>query len=488
LLFPLSSCSVWWLTKEDFDREMSVIKDRLNEISGQKEDLDEIKREIDSLSGDLNEIDKQLDTIEKLVDDSSEYEKIEEILNEMSKIREKLNEIEVTGKNNKEKVEQIEGKIDEFIKSVEENMVVEKELQNIKILLEKLEKNSNEEEKSKISSLETRIEYLENIYSTEASTLSLDLFLSEIADIRSRAGSDLLNIEQKYVKYTVRSGDTLWEIARAYNINLEDLRNSNRELKESDVIHSGDELIIPVNYDSYLRPDLVRTAIGIPDNYEKLISSIVSTYGSYKNGYANPGIDLKLETSTYIKSILPGRVIEARVMNEFYGLAVLIEHGDGYRTVYSRLGYTELERGDFVRAGDVVGITKENGVNLHFEIWQNEIPINPADLLFIDMGEFKVTMYTEWDDGKNPTSPSFKVTSSGTYVKQFRTVSADPEVFPAGTVIYIPYFANEPNKGFFVVEDTGNEIKGNRLDIYIRDYETASKFNKDLFVYKVYSP
>ncbi|MGC9383372.1 MAG: LysM peptidoglycan-binding domain-containing protein [Kosmotogaceae bacterium] len=280
LLFPLSSCSVWWITKEEFSREMSVVKDRLNEISGQREDLEEIKQEIDSLSGDLNEIDKQLDTIEKLVDDSSEYKKIEEILKEMSKIREKLNEIEVTGTNNKEMVEKIDSKIDEFIRSVEEKMVVEKELQNIKTLLEELEKSSDEEEESKFSSLESRIEHLENIYSSEASTLSLEMFLSEIADIRSRAGSDVLNIEQKYVKYTVRSGDTLWEIARAYNINLEDLRNSNRELKESDVIHSGDELIIPVNYDSYLRPDLVRTAIGIPDNYEKLISSIVSTYGS----------------------------------------------------------------------------------------------------------------------------------------------------------------------------------------------------------------
>ncbi|MEA2067524.1 MAG: peptidoglycan DD-metalloendopeptidase family protein, partial [Thermotogota bacterium] len=488
LIFPLSSCSVWWITKEEFNSEMSVVKDRLNEISGQSEDLEEIKKEIDSLSGDLSDIDKHLDIIEKLIDDSGEYKKIEEILNEMSKIRKKLNEIEVTGTNNKEMVEKIDSKIDEFIRSVEEEMVVEKELQNIKILLEEIEKSSDEEEKSKISSLESRIEHLENIYSSEASTLSLEMFLSEIADIRSRAGSNVLNIEQKYVKYTVRSGDTLWEITSAYNIDLGDLRTSNPELKESDIIHSGDELIIPVNFGSYLQPDLVRTAIGIPDSYEKLISSIVSTYGSYKNGYANPGVDLKLESSTYIRSILPGRVIEAREMNEFYGLGVLIEHGDGYRTVYSRLGYTELERGDFVRAGDVVGITKEDEVNLHFEIWQNEIPVNPADLLFNDVGKFKVTMYTEWDDGKNPTSPSFKVTSSGTYVKQFRTVSADPEVFPAGTIIYVPYFANEPNKGFFVVEDTGNEIKGKRLDIYIRDYEIASNFNKDLLVYKVYSP
>lgn len=488
LLISFTGCSFWWITKEEFNKEMSIVKDRLDHISSQGENTEEIKKEIAELSVDLKKIDDQLDTIEKLIDDSDEYEKIKEILNKMSEIRKKLNEIEVVGTNNKKVIGEIDKKIDEFIRSVEEKMAVEKELQNIKSMLEELKKSSNEKKKTELSSLESRIECLEKAYSSEASSISLELFLSEIADIRSRAGSDALKKTQDYVKYSVRSGDSLWEIARAYNVDLENIRSANPELKNNDAIHSGDELKIPVNFEGFLQPDSVKKAIGFPDNYKKLISSVVSTYGSYENGYANPGIDLKLESSKYVRSILPGRVAEAEEINEFYGLAVLIEHGNGYRTVYSRLGDTELKRGDFVRSGDVVGFTNDNEVNLHFEVWKDEIPINPADLLFNDMGEFKVTMYTEWDDGKNPTSPSFKVTSTGTYVKQYRTVSADPELFPPGTILYVPYFANKPNKGFFVVEDTGSEIKGNRLDVYVRDYEMASNFNKNLLVYKVYSP
>ncbi|MFW6120777.1 MAG: peptidoglycan DD-metalloendopeptidase family protein [Petrotogales bacterium] len=488
MLFPLSSCSVWWITKEEFNKEMSIVKDKLDDISDQSEDTEEIKKEIHRLSVDLNEIDDQLDTIEKIINDSDEHEKVEEILNEMSEIRKKLSEIEVVGTNNKKIIEEIDKKIDEFIISVKEKMVVEKELQNTKTMLEDLERNSNEKKKAELSSLESRIEYLEKIYSSEASSISLKLFLSEIVDIRSRASSDVLKKIQDYVKYTVRSGDSLWKIARAYDIDLEDIRSVNPELKENDVIHSGDEIHIPVNFEEFLQHHRVKEAIGFPYNYEEIISSVISTYGSYENGYANPGIDLTIDAFTHIKNILPGRVVEVGNINEFYELAVLIEHGDGCRTVYSRLGESELKKGDFVKAGDVVGIAKESEINLHFEFWKNEIPINPADILFSNEGDFKVTMYTEWDDGKNPTSPSFKMTSSGTYVKQYRTISADPEVFPPGTILYVPYFANEPNKGFFVVEDTGNEITGKRLDIYVRDYEVASSFNKELLVYKVHTP
>ena len=57
-------------------------------------------------------------------------------------------------------------------------------------------------------------------------------------------------------------------------------------------------------------------------------------------------------------------------------------------------------------------------------------------------------------------------TSSGATASSWYTVAAG-SAYPAGTVMYIPYFANKPNGGWFVVQDTGGAINNSRLDIWM---------------------
>ncbi|RFU70140.1 hypothetical protein D0469_08135 [Peribacillus saganii] len=68
--------------------------------------------------------------------------------------------------------------------------------------------------------------------------------------------------------------------------------------------------------------------------------------------------------------------------------------------------------------------------------------------------------------GKSPGNPSYGITYSGVRVKRdlFSTVAADLNVFPIGTILYIPGY------GYGVVADKGGAIKGNELDLY---YETV---------------
>ena len=68
--------------------------------------------------------------------------------------------------------------------------------------------------------------------------------------------------------------------------------------------------------------------------------------------------------------------------------------------------------------------------------------------------------------GKNPNHPSYGITYSGVKVKRdlYSTVAADLNVFPLGTILFIPGY------GYGVVADKGGAIKGNRLDLY---YETV---------------
>lgn len=68
--------------------------------------------------------------------------------------------------------------------------------------------------------------------------------------------------------------------------------------------------------------------------------------------------------------------------------------------------------------------------------------------------------------GKMPASPSYGITYSGVKVKRdlFSTIAADLNIFPIGTILYIPGY------GYGVVADKGGAIKGNHLDLY---YETV---------------
>ena len=63
------------------------------------------------------------------------------------------------------------------------------------------------------------------------------------------------------------------------------------------------------------------------------------------------------------------------------------------------------------------------------------------------------------------------ITYIGTVPKVDYTIAVDPAVIPLGSRVYIPQF----NK-VFIAEDTGSAIKGNRIDIYMKDYDTCMEW------------
>lgn len=68
-----------------------------------------------------------------------------------------------------------------------------------------------------------------------------------------------------------------------------------------------------------------------------------------------------------------------------YGNMVDIDHGNGYMTRYAHNDKNLVEPGTRVRAGDVIakmGRTgRATGVHVHFEVWLNDRPVNPASYL-----------------------------------------------------------------------------------------------------------
>lgn len=85
--------------------------------------------------------------------------------------------------------------------------------------------------------------------------------------------------------------------------------------------------------------------------------------------------------------------------------------------------------------------------------------------------------YTASTCGKSASSSGYGITSSGARASSWCTVAAGSG-YPIGTVIYIPYFANMPNGGWFVVQDRGGAISNNKIDIYMDTYGDCINFGR----------
>lgn len=94
--------------------------------------------------------------------------------------------------------------------------------------------------------------------------------------------------------------------------------------------------------------------------------------------------------------------------------------------------------------------------------------------------------YTASTCGKSPNAPGYGRTASGAKASSWYTIAAG-KAYPIGTIMYIPYFKNKPNGGWFVVQDRGGAISNNRIDVYMGTYNECISFgrrNIECYIYQ----
>ena len=79
-----------------------------------------------------------------------------------------------------------------------------------------------------------------------------------------------------------------------------------------------------------------------------------TAYGETKNGNFHPGIDLKTEPQTLVKSCFDGVVRMAKYYGD-YGITVVVRHYNGLETVYAHLDKVSVKPNQIVKAGQVIG-------------------------------------------------------------------------------------------------------------------------------------
>jgi lipoprotein NlpD len=93
------------------------------------------------------------------------------------------------------------------------------------------------------------------------------------------------------------------------------------------------------------------------------------------------GIDIAAAIGTPVRAARGGRVLYSDELRG-YGNLLIIDHGEGYATVYAHNRTNVVGTGAVVRQGDVVAEVGESGdssePNLHFEVRQDNVARNPV--------------------------------------------------------------------------------------------------------------
>ena len=99
----------------------------------------------------------------------------------------------------------------------------------------------------------------------------------------------------------------------------------------------------------------------------------------------NNGIDIETPIGTPVHVVAKGRVDYVSEDYGTYGQMILVNHGDGYYTMYGHLSAIGVSVGQDVQAGAVIGQSGDSGslkgAILHFEIRKGGTPLDPQDWL-----------------------------------------------------------------------------------------------------------
>lgn len=184
--------------------------------------------------------------------------------------------------------------------------------------------------------------------------------------------------------HVIRPGETMWDIAARYKVSLTSLKAANPS-KNPVNLKINDQLIIP---SSTYQVAQVTQQPSRGWTYTSLfnwplVGTITSGYGWRQSGYHH-GIDIAGEIGDPIKACAAGTVTFAGYKS-VYGRTVVIEHPDGKETLYAHVQTIKVSQGESVARGQViatVGMTgRTTGPHVHLEVRNNGELCNPLNYL-----------------------------------------------------------------------------------------------------------
>ena len=99
-------------------------------------------------------------------------------------------------------------------------------------------------------------------------------------------------------------------------------------------------------------------------------------------------VDIAVDQDTPVKAVADGTVV-FRGFTADTGYVIIIEHGQGFTSIYKHNSSIFKEQGELVKSGEVVASagstgTFSTGAHLHFELWNDGYPVNPTNYINFD--------------------------------------------------------------------------------------------------------
>jgi|TARA_B110000014_G_scaffold134240_1_gene92805 septal ring factor EnvC (AmiA/AmiB activator) len=94
----------------------------------------------------------------------------------------------------------------------------------------------------------------------------------------------------------------------------------------------------------------------------------------------NPGVDIAANPNASVRSVFDGLVTTITFISG-YGTTVIVDHNDGYFTVFTHLDNLLVTKNMLVKEGQRIGFISKESQVVHFEIWGNNQTLNPKEWL-----------------------------------------------------------------------------------------------------------
>ncbi|WP_110953644.1 peptidoglycan DD-metalloendopeptidase family protein [Anaerosinus massiliensis] len=195
-------------------------------------------------------------------------------------------------------------------------------------------------------------------------------------------GDKLLVLPQKGVLYTVAEGDSLWRIAKLFQVEVKNILEQNEKTEE--FLKVGEKLFIPGAKPRVVEAAAVPASRQVTSGFIRPATGVVSSPFGARWGRMHEGIDIADDLGTPIRAALAGKVTYAGWLGA-YGYAIMLEHREGYSTLYGHLQSMHVVKDEFVNRGQVIGemgnTGNSTGPHVHFEVRHRGELINPENVL-----------------------------------------------------------------------------------------------------------
>lgn len=183
------------------------------------------------------------------------------------------------------------------------------------------------------------------------------------------------------IYHTVSKGQTLWQISKAYDVDIKHIIEVNN-IDNPSLINTGRDIFIP----GARKPAQVMSIQPEFRVSEKgyvwpVRGTVICYYGSISDDAKNKGIDISAKQGDNVLAARSGRVVFVNDKVKGMGKTVIIEHPGNYSTLYAYNMEILVQSGDYVKQGQAIAIAGQTGrakqPSLHFEIRKGHEPQNP---------------------------------------------------------------------------------------------------------------